>query len=107
MDKNVDLYIEKQSSQQKEICLELRKTILKSLPGVKEEMKMGVPWYGGKCYIVALRDHVNIGFCLEGLSKEEASLLEGSGKMMRHIKIAFRKDIDEKKIVKLLKSLSR
>ncbi|MFH1470446.1 MAG: DUF1801 domain-containing protein [Candidatus Micrarchaeota archaeon] len=105
MDKTVDSYIGKQESPQKEICLELRKIILGALPGVKEEMKMGVPWYGGKCYIVSLKDHVNIGFCLEGLSKEETSLLEGNGKMMRHIKVFSQGEIDRKKISRLLEAL--
>jgi len=104
MDKKVDKYIGKQKSPQKEICKKLRKLILKTLPKIKEEFKMGVPWYG-KYYIVALKDHVNMGFCIDGLSKKELALLEGKGKFMRHLKFFSLKEIDEKKIVKLLKSV--
>jgi hypothetical protein len=103
MDKKVDAYIEKQKSPQKEICEELRKIILETFPGIREEMKLGVPWYEGKYYIVALKNYVNLGFSLEGLSKEEIKLFEGGGKTMKHIKIRSLDEIDEKKIVELLK----
>ena len=103
IDKNVDDYIEKQKSPQKEICIRIRKIILKTFPDIKEEMKMGVLWYEGKYYIVALKDHVNLGFSLKGLSKKEQELFEGSGKTMRHIKVYSLKEIDDEKIIKLLK----
>jgi hypothetical protein len=105
MDKKVDEYIEKQNSPQKEICTKLRQIIFKTFPeGIKEEMKWGVPSYGnGKYYFVALKNHVNLGFSIKGLSKEEIALLSGTGKTMRHIKIESENEIDEKKIVKLLK----
>jgi hypothetical protein len=35
-------------------------------------MKWGVPAYGDrKYYIVALKDHVNLGFSLKGLTKDD------------------------------------
>ena len=103
---DVDQYIKKQKSPQKEICKKLRKIILKTYPKINEEFKMGVPWYD-KYYIVALKDHVNMGFCIDGLSKKDLALLEGKGKTMRHIKFYTVKDIDEKKIVKLLKIVKK
>ena len=103
MDKKVENYIEKQKSPQREICQKLRKIILKTFPNIKEEMKLGVPWYEGKYYIVALKEHVNLGFSLKRLSKEETELFEGGGKTMKHIKISSLNEIDEPKIVKLLK----
>jgi len=76
---------------------------LQALPNVKEEFKMGVPWYEGKFYVVALRDHVNVGFSVKGLSPEETALFEGKGKMMRHIKFYSLEDADEAKVVRLLR----
>jgi hypothetical protein len=107
MNKEVENYIEKQKSPQKEICHKLRTIILKTFPDIKEEMKMGVPWYEGKYYIVALKDHVNLGFSLKGLSKKEIELFEGGGKTMKHIKLYSLKEIDEKKIVKLLRVVEK
>lgn len=103
MDEKVIAYIEKQKSPQKEICTKLRKIILKIFPKVKEEVKWGVPaYYDGKYYFVALKDHVNLGFSIKGLSKEELSLFKGNGKTMRIIEIKSLNDINEKEIIKLL-----
>jgi hypothetical protein len=103
MNKEVGRYIEKQQSPQKEIVQKLRMLILTTFPDVKEEFKMGVPWYECKYYIVALRDHVNVGFSVKDLSTEERGLFEGNGKTMRHIKVWAMKDLDEEKVVKLLR----
>ena len=104
MDVKVKEYIEKQKSPQKEICLRLREIILKTFPDAKEEMKWGVPVFAnGKFYIGALKNQVNLGFSINGLTKEQIALFEGSGKTMRHIKVRTLSDIDEKRIVKLLK----
>ena len=102
MDPQVEGYVERQSSPQKEIVETLRKIIVRTFPNVNEEMKMGVPWYEGKLYVVALKDHVNLGFCLKGLSLKEKRLLEGNGRTMRHVKIHSLKDIDDKRIESLL-----
>jgi hypothetical protein len=103
MSEKVEKYIEKQELPQKEIVAILRDIILKTLPEIKEDFKMGVPWYEEKFYLVALRDHVNLGFAVKGLSDSDMAFFEGKGKMMRHLKFYTQKDIDEKKIVKLLK----
>ena len=107
MNKEVNDYIKKQKAPQREICQKLRRIIINTLPNIKERMWVGVPWYEGKYYIVALKDHVNLGFAIKGLSKKELELFEGSGKTMRHIKIRSLKDVNKKQIVKLLKVAKR
>jgi hypothetical protein len=100
----VDDYIEKQKYPQKEILKKVREIILETLPNSEEKMAWGVPVFtGGKFYIVALKDHVNVGFTIKGLSKKELETLRGKGKTMRHIKINSLEDIDKKKLVKLIK----
>jgi len=100
----VEEYLQKQKSPQKEICQQLRETILKTFPGIKEEMRWGVPTYAdGKYYIVSLKDHVNLGFSTAGLSKAEIELFEGSGKTMKVVKIHSIDEIVEDQIVELLK----
>ena len=105
MDIKVKEYIEKQKSPQKEICQELREIILSTFPNIIEIMKYGVPYYGNRYYIVALKTHVNLGFSIKGLKKEEIVLLEGSGKTTKHIKINNIEDIDKIKIKKLVKMI--
>ena len=46
---------------------------------------------------------MHVGFAITGLNKEEIDLFEGSGKTMRHIKIHSLEDIDEERLVKLIK----
>ena len=104
MDDKVDEYINKQKSPQKEICLYLRNLIHKTIPGIKEEIKWGMPMFaGGKFYIASLINYVNLGVSIQGLNDREVALFEGTGKTLRHIKIKSLQDIDEEKLVKLIK----
>jgi hypothetical protein len=103
MDKEVEKYIKKQKSPQREICLKLREIIIKTYPKIEERMWAGVPFYDKRYYIVALKDHVNMGFAINGLPEKEIALFEGKGKTMRHIKFFSLDGIDETHIIKLLK----
>jgi hypothetical protein len=104
MDEKVKQYIDNQKTPQKEICQKLRRLVFDTFPKIEEEMKWGVPAYGnGRYYIVALKDHVNIGFSLKGLTKDDEKLFDGGGKTMKHVEISKLVDIDRKRIVKLLK----
>jgi len=104
MDKDVKNYIEKQKSPQKEIILKIREIFLKTLPKCEEKKTWGVVVFGNdKFYLASMKNRVHVGFTITGLSKEEIKLFEGSGKTMRHIKIHSIDDIDEKKLVKLIK----
>ena len=108
MDKQVKEYIEKQESPQKEIIRKLRRIFLKTLPNCKEKMTWGVVVFGeDKFYIASMKNRVHVGFAITGLSKEEIKLFEGNGKTMRHIKIHSLDDIDEKKLVQLIKIVDK
>ena len=108
MDEQVDKYIEKQASPQKEILIQIRSLLHSTLPSLDEKMRWGVPTFAdGKFYIVALKNHVNFGFGIAGLSEKEIKLLEGTGKTMRHIKIHSLEDVDEKKLVHLIELVNK
>ena len=108
MDRSVTNYIQKQKSPQKEVCTALRKIILETYPGIKEEMKWGVPVYNeGSFYIGAVKYGVNLGFSVNGLSEEQMKEFKGSGKFMRHIKITNGKEIDRMEITRLLKIVKK
>ena len=106
MNKEVTEYINKLNSPQKEICKKLRKILLKTLPKINEQKKLGVAWYG-KYYIAGLKDSVNLGFSVKGLTKDEKSNFNGTGKTTLHLKFKELKDIDEKKVIKLLKLVDK
>lgn len=99
----IEEYINRQASPQQEICQKLRALIKATLPHAREEMKWGVPSYNeGRYYFVALKGHVNLGFSIRGLKKEELLLFDGGGKTTRHIEIHSINDLDEERIVQLL-----
>jgi len=101
---NVKGYIEKQRSPQKEILQKVREIFLETLPNPEERVAWGVVTFGGgRFYIAAMKTRVHVGFAISGLSEDELSLFEGSGKTMRHIKIHTIEDIAEKKLVNLIK----
>jgi uncharacterized protein YdhG (YjbR/CyaY superfamily) len=108
MDKQVSEYIDRQKSPQKEIIQKVRKIFQKTLPSSEEKMRWGVPTFAaGKFYIAAMKNRVHVGFAITGLNKDEVSLLEGSGKTMRHIKIPTLQDVDEERLVKLIKMVNK
>lgn len=108
MSNKIDDYISKQGSPQKEICQNLRSLVLKTFPDAKEEMKWGVPTFAeGKFYIVALRDHVNLGFSIRGLTTEDLALFDGGGKTTKHVEVDSIKNVDEKRITALLRLVDK
>lgn len=104
MDDRVTRYIQKLPRPQKDICTQIRQLIQDNAPGIREEIKWGVPSYdGGRIYFVGLKTHVNLGFVIRGLKPEDVRLLEGQGKTMRHIKIHSPGEIEEVKLVRLIR----
>lgn len=108
MKDEVKNYIDKQNLPQKEILKKLRKLFLKTIPNCDEKKTWGVITFSkNRFYLAALKDRVHIGFAINGLSKEEVALFEGKGKTMRHVKISFLEDIDEKKLKKLIRIVDK
>ena len=103
MKKEIAAYIRRQKSPQTEICKKLHAIICQTFPGIRDEIWAGVPFYDRRYYIAALKDHVNIGFAITGLPQKQIDLFEGKGKTMRHIKLFSLDDVDEKRIIMLLK----
>jgi hypothetical protein len=104
MESQIEAYIQKQRSPQKEIILKVREIFQETLPTPKEKKAWGVITYaGGKFYLGAINDRVHVGFAISGLSPDEASLFEGNGKTMRHIKIRTLTDVDKDHLVELIK----
>jgi uncharacterized protein YdhG (YjbR/CyaY superfamily) len=108
MDKQVNAYLEKQKSPQKEILQKVRKIFQETLPNCEEKMTWGVVTFAsGKFYIAAMKTRVHVGFAIIGLSEDEISMFEGSGKTMRHIKIPTLESIDEKMLVKMIELVDK
>lgn len=108
MDTRVDEYISKQKAPQKEILQRVRTIFQNTLPDCEEKMMWGaVTFAGGKFYLAAMKNRVHVGFAITGLNEDERGFFEGTGKTMRHIKINSVEDIDEKRLVKLIKLIEK
>jgi putative endonuclease len=104
MDAKVQQYLEKTPSPQKEICLKLREIILQVFPEITEAMKSGAPAYAGGLFDIRVQQNrVNLSVSIAGLTKKQLALFEGKGKTLRLVKIRTLANIDEKKLVKMLK----
>lgn len=55
-------------------------------------------------YVNAFRDHVNVGFFRGAEIDDPAGLLEGTGKLMRHVKLGPDRDVDASALIKLIES---
>ncbi len=107
MSKNiqVDDYINRLGDEQKKLALKLRAIIFKTFPDIKEEFKWSLPYYMPVCYIGAFKDHVNLGVLFGGLIKDARlqDMMEGTGALMRHVKIYKMTDINQPRISRILK----
>jgi len=55
-------------------------------------------------YVNVFKSHVNVGFFMGATIDDPYSLLEGSGKRMRHIKLRPQNDIDSEAVSELIRS---
>lgn len=55
-------------------------------------------------YVNAFKAHVNVGFFLGAEIADPESLLEGTGKFMRHVKLKPERDVDPTALTKLIKT---
>ncbi len=103
---DVDKFVEKVDPKLRSLVVGVRLIIKKTLPEAEEKIKWGNPTYilNGKnlANIFVYRNHVDFGF-FQG-TKLKSSLLEGTSKGLRHIKIGSQEDIKEEEFIKLLKA---
>jgi len=98
----------------KKIAVQLRNLIADLYPAAVEVPwpKQGVIGYGVGpkkisehfCYIATQRDYVNLGFYYGVDLPDPHSLLEGSGKKLRHVKVHELADVDRLEISQLIRS---
>jgi hypothetical protein len=85
------------------LALTLREIVLEEAPSAVEKVFRNHPsavWFGSGtkmkdmfCYIAAAMTHVNLGFCRGAVLAEPSHVLEGEGKLMRHVKLRSDRDL--------------
>ncbi len=97
MNTEVTKYIDSAPEIQKAIMNSVRSLIHQSLEGISEEFKWSRPVFKKDksfSYLLATKNHVNLGFMDFHKISDPKGLLEGTGKDMRHIKLKTMDDID-------------
>ena len=106
--------IKNNSPESQRLVYELRKLILKMVPGSKEKIYKG--WGIIDYQLGGSRDFISIGpqkkyvnlYFMRGIDlPDPGNLLEGSGKNMRHVKIRSSKDLESKQLHKLILRAAR
>ena len=97
-----------------EICIALRKVVFQIHPDAVEVVRLGdkAASYGvgpkkmseAHTYIMPLKDRVNLGFYYGALLPDEAGLLEGTGKKLRHIKVRQLEEVSSDALQNLIKA---
>jgi hypothetical protein len=100
----------------RELAYQLRKLVVAVMPDVVEvpwpRMRMASYGVGPKkktehfCYISAQKDDVNLGFYYGAELPDPDGLLQGTGKLLRHVKIREAKAIRSQALRRLLKAAS-
>jgi hypothetical protein len=92
-----DGFFRKLPAKTRPVAEALRKVVLETAVGVREDLKWGRPWYSaraGVCYIAAAKGHVSLGFDRGRELADPEQRLEGTGTEMRHVKITNTGGID-------------
>lgn len=104
---SVDEMIANLSPDQREIVQSLRALVSKADPQASEGFKWSMPVFehdGMLCYIAPMKESVNFGFYESAPVLDDADgLLEGTGKRMRHVKLAGASDIRKALFTKWVK----
>ncbi|MDX2038735.1 MAG: DUF1801 domain-containing protein [Isosphaeraceae bacterium] len=108
MASEIEEWFDSAPEHQKPALAELRAMVLSVAPGIAEEYKWSRPCYstaaGGKfCYLHRTKDHVTIGFDRGASLRDPQGRLEGTGKLMRHVKIRESVDLDRPALLALLR----
>ena len=97
------------------LALALREAVLEEAPEAIESLASGYavaigfsftgkPMKDGFCHVVAYKNCVNLGFNRGALLPDAAGVLEGSGKLIRHIRIRNHDDLDRPLVRRFLRA---
>lgn len=106
----LDEFLKKVPTERHALVRSLDAVISKAAPGLTTSLKWGNLTYQGAkivCSLVSHRDHVNLQLWGGAELDDPSGLLEGTGKEMRHLKVASESDLDAKVIAGFVKQAAR
>lgn len=102
-------YINMAPSDQLEIMETLRLLIHKNVKRVSEAVKWGMPVFSNGnnfCYFRSNKNHVTFGFYNPERIHDPDNLLEGTGQVMKHVKIKSMENIDNEQLAKWIRTVA-
>lgn len=109
LDKQVTDYISKAPEAQIAMLEMLRQLAHDAVPGTTEAIKWGFPVFSktkNYAYFKASKQYIRFGFYNTEKIADRDTVLEGTGKDLRHVKIRKPEDIDKKLFTKWLKAVA-
>ena len=104
-------YVKDENPELRKVVRELRSFVKEIVPGVKETVNAwGVPTFEAPdpfCLYMVAKNHVTLGFHHGTSLKDPESLLEGTGKNIRHVKLNAVKDLERKGLRNLVQAAAR
>ena len=104
----IDKYLDTLEEKQLRALLELRELVLAADENIEEALKWNMPCYMhagiNRFYIACFKTHLNLGFYKGMELVRKGFELEGEGKDLRHLKIAYGTKPDKTQIRKLVKA---
>ncbi len=104
-------YVKDENPELRKVARALRSFVKKLVPDTKETVNAwGVPTFEAPdpfCFYMAGKNHVTFGFHFGTSLKDPESLLEGTGKNIRHVKLREVKDLEQKGLRGLVQAAVR
>ena len=105
--KSTESFFEMLEGDSKGTAIALRDLVRATAPHLTETLMMGVPTWVGNDVVVYLAEytrHFNLGFRHGAELHDSSGLLEGTGKGMRHVKVAKGAQIPKKQLAILIRN---
>ena len=111
MSQTVEQFLSSYPQDVQELALKTRELVKEIVPDVREQVYEAYKTigYGSGtkvdamfCYIAPLKDRINLGFYRGVVLKDADGLLEGSGKLLRHVKVRSMAELEKPALRQLI-----
>jgi hypothetical protein len=104
-------YVRDDNPELRKVARALRSFVKETVPGTKETVNAwGIPTFEAPdpfCFYMAGKNHLTFGFHFGTSLKDPESLLEGTGKNVRHVKLSTVADLEQKSLRELVLAAAR
>jgi hypothetical protein len=104
-------YVKDENPELRQVVRALRSFVKGIVPGVKETVNAwGIPTFEAPdpfCFYMVGKNHATFGFHFGTSVKDPESLLEGTGKNIRHVKLSKVEDLEQKGLRELVMAAAR